>query len=106
MPNIRAVFVEYGKQHNMPNYNPKITFEIVVKKHHTRFIPLEQNAVDSVTKKKVAVTSNDNVTPGTTIDNDTTSISFFDFCNQSQQTLHGAGILAHYYVLHSENNYT
>lgn len=84
MPNIKAAFVEYGKQHNVSNYNLKITFVIVVKKHHTRFIPVEQNAVDSVTKKEVTVTSNGNVIPGTTIDHDITSISFFHFYIQSQ----------------------
>ncbi|KAG5418837.1 TFC3 [Candida metapsilosis] len=106
LPKVKAAFVQYGKQHNMPTYNPKITFMIVVKRHHTRFIPLEQNATDPVTKKKIAVTSNDNVIPGTTIDRGITSISFFDFYIQSQQALQGTGIPAHYYVLHDENNYS
>ncbi|KAI5953058.1 hypothetical protein KGF57_004050 [Candida theae] len=106
LPKIKAAFVEYGKSHSMPNYNPKITFMIVVKRHHTRFIPLEQNAIDAVTKGKVAVTSNENVIPGTIVDRDITSIAFFDFYIQSQQALQGTGIPAHYYVLHDENKYT
>ena len=35
-----------------------------------------------------------------------TSPAYFDFYVQSQQSLQGTGIPAHYYVLHDENNYT
>ncbi|KAG7661928.1 uncharacterized protein J8A68_004531 [[Candida] subhashii] len=101
---IKRAFVEYGKRKNNPHYGPKITFMVVVKRHHTRFIPLNENAPDSK-KNFVAVTSNDNVSPGTVVDRDITHPAFFDFYIQSQQALQGCGIPAHYYVLHDENNY-
>ncbi|EGW35617.1 uncharacterized protein SPAPADRAFT_58832, partial [Spathaspora passalidarum NRRL Y-27907] len=104
LPQIKAAFVQFGKSKNKPKYSPKLTFLVVVKRHHTRFIPLEENGVDA-NEKKVAVTSNDNVTPGTTVDRDICSPAFFDFYIQSQQALQGCGIPAHYYVLHDENGY-
>ncbi|KAL6450227.1 ago2 Protein argonaute-2 [Candida maltosa Xu316] len=103
---IKAAFVEYGKKNKVPGYSPTITFMIVVKRHHTRFIPLHENGKDPKSNKNLAVMSNDNVIPGTTIDKDITSPAFFDFYIQSQQALQGTGIPAHYYVLHDENNYT
>lgn len=91
---------------NIPKYSPTITFMIVVKRHHTRFIPIHDNADDPKTKKQIAVTSNENVIAGTTVDREITSPAYFDFYVQSQQSLQGTGIPAHYYVLHDENNYT
>ncbi|KAI5962098.1 uncharacterized protein KGF55_003174 [Candida pseudojiufengensis] len=104
LTHVKAAFTEYANLKNIKNYKPKITFMIVVKRHQTRFIPLEKNAANSQ-KKEVAVTSNDNVIPGTVVDKDITSIAFFDFYIQSQQALQGTGIPAHYYVLHDENGY-
>lgn len=103
---IKAAFNEYGKLKNIPKYSPTITFMIVVKRHHTRFIPIHDNADDPKTKKQIAVTSNENVIAGTTVDREITSPAYFDFYVQSQQSLQGTGIPAHYYVLHDENNYT
>ena len=91
---------------NIPKYSPTITFMIVVKRHHTRFIPIHDNGDDPKTKKQIAVTSNENVIPGTTVDREITSPAYFDFYVQSQQSLQGTGIPAHYFVLHDENNYT
>ncbi|KAI5949901.1 hypothetical protein KGF54_005379 [Candida jiufengensis] len=105
LTHVKAAFKEYGQSKNLSNYNPKITFMIVVKRHQTRFIPLDKNSTNLATKKQVAVMSNDNVIPGTVVDRDITSIAFFDFYIQSQQALQGTGIPAHYYVLHDENNY-
>ncbi|CAK9441193.1 uncharacterized protein LODBEIA_P50620 [Lodderomyces beijingensis] len=102
---VKAAFREYGKA-NAVAFNPKITFIVVVKRHQTRFVPLEENAVSLATKKTIASMSNDNVIPGTVVDRDITSIAYFDFYIQSQQALKGTGIPAHYYVLHDENNYT
>lgn len=103
---IKAAFAEYGRSKKVPKYSPTITFMIVVKRHHTRFIPLEKNAKDPRTNKVVAVQSYENVIPGTTVDRDITSQAYFDFYIQSQQALQGTGVPAHYYVLHDENNYT
>ncbi|RCK55710.1 Protein argonaute PNH1 [Candida viswanathii] len=78
---IKAAFAEYGKSK-------------------------KKNAKDPKTNREVAVQSNDNVIPGTTVDKDITSQAYFDFYIQSQQALQGTGVPAHYYVLHDENNYT
>lgn len=76
---IKAAFAEYGRSKKVPKYSPTITFMIVVKRHHTRFIPLEKNAKDPRTNKVVAVQSYENVIPGTTVDRDITSQAYFDF---------------------------
>lgn len=106
LPKVKAAFVEYGRLKKVSGYSPTITFMIVVKRHHTRFIPLEKNAKNPRTNKEVAVQSNDNVIPGTIVDKNITSQAYFDFYIQSQQALQGTGVPAHYYVLHDENNYT
>lgn len=46
LPKLKAAFVEYGRLKKVSGYSPTITFMIVIKRHHTRFIPLEKNSKD------------------------------------------------------------
>ena len=53
-----------------PGYNPKITFIVVQKRHHTKFVPDDS---------RVGVGKNKNVPPGTTVDTTVVNQKDFDF---------------------------
>ncbi|GMF07766.1 unnamed protein product [Ambrosiozyma monospora] len=86
VPQVKEALKQVAKKYNIKNYNPKLTFLVIVKRHSTRFFPLEKNAKDPK-GKLVAVQAQDNVIPGSIIDKGVTSVKFYDFYLQSQQAL-------------------
>lgn len=68
-------------------YKPKLTFVIVQKRHHTRFIP--DNSRDGVGK-------NCNVPPGTVVDTDVVHPRNFDFFLCSHAGIQGTSRPSHY----------
>lgn len=80
-----------------PDYQPQLTFVVVQKRHHTRFMP--QNPRDGVGKCK-------NIPPGTTVDTDVVSPVDFDFFLCSHAGIQGTSRPAHYTVLWDDNNFT
>ncbi|KAJ7123370.1 Piwi domain-containing protein [Mycena epipterygia] len=79
------------------NINPKMTFLIVVKKHHMRFFDKDLN---SDTER--------NCRPGTVVDREVVHPTDFDFYLQSHNVPRGTARPAHYSskVLYDENNLT
>uniref|UniRef100_A0A0R3U0B3 Piwi domain-containing protein n=1 Tax=Rodentolepis nana TaxID=102285 RepID=A0A0R3U0B3_RODNA len=71
-------------------YQPGITFIVVQKRHHIRFLPTEKNLV--------------NVDPGTIVDTDITHRREFDFYLCSQQGIQGTSKPAHYHVIYDDND--
>ncbi|KAH7950722.1 hypothetical protein HPB52_000074 [Rhipicephalus sanguineus] len=69
-------------------YNPSVTFIIVQKRHHTRFLPVHEGQPVDL-----------NVPPGTTIDNVVTHPENTNFFLCSHQGLLGTSRPAHYHVL-------
>lgn len=77
-----------------PGYKAKLTFIIVQKRHHTRFMP--DNSKDGVGKSC-------NVPPGTVIDRDVVHPRNFDFFLCSHAGIQGTSRPSHYCVLVDEN---
>ncbi|KAG8903832.1 hypothetical protein FRB99_002683 [Tulasnella sp. 403] len=78
------------------NIEPKITFVIVGKRHHTRLFPESSTQADRT----------GNCLAGTVIDQGITSPTEFDYFLQSHAGLLGTSRPAHYNVLLDENNMT
>ncbi|KAG7453210.1 argonaute-like protein [Guyanagaster necrorhizus] len=78
------------------NVNPKITFIIVIKRHHIRFFSDEHKDIDK----------SGNLIAGTVVDQDITSPVLFDWFLQSHGGLKGTSRSAHYTVLHDESNFS
>jgi eukaryotic translation initiation factor 2C len=76
--------------------NPKITFIIVGKRHHTRFFPMSQGERDK----------SGNCPAGTVIDTEITHPWMFDFYLQSHGGLLGTSRPSHYSVLYDDNNFS
>ncbi|RWS30958.1 translation initiation factor 2C-like protein [Leptotrombidium deliense] len=79
------------------NYSPKITFIVVQKRHHTRFMPAEES--QGVGKFR-------NIPPGTTVDTDVVHPSDFDFFLCSHFGIQGTSRPTHYYVLWDDNKFS
>ncbi|CAN8002960.1 unnamed protein product, partial [Ixodes hexagonus] len=79
------------------SYKPPVTFIVVQKRHHTRFMP--SNERDGVGRCK-------NVPPGTTVDTVVTHPVDFDFFLCSHYGIQGTSKPAHYYVVHDDYNFT
>ncbi|XP_054156483.1 protein argonaute-2-like [Oppia nitens] len=77
-------------------YNPKLTFIVVQKRHHTRFIPDDEK--DGVGRGK-------NIPPGTIVDNVVVHPTDFDFFLCSHEGIQGTSRPSHYYVLYDENRF-
>ncbi|KAL5104501.1 Protein argonaute-3 [Taenia crassiceps] len=75
-----------------PDYEPRITFIVVQKRHHIRFNPLEKGAK--------------NVSPGTVVDTEITHRREFDFFLCSQDGIQGTSKPAHYHVLYDDNDFS
>lgn len=75
-------------------YDPKITFIVVQKRHHTRLFP-KPNEGDK----------NGNVLPGTVVDSGIAHPFGFDFFLNSHAGIQGTNKPAHYHVLLDENNF-
>ncbi|XP_077508736.1 protein argonaute-2-like [Amblyomma americanum] len=78
-------------------YEPAITFIVVQKRHHTRFMPA--NDRDGVGKCR-------NVPPGTTVDSVVTHPLDFDFFLCSHFGIQGTSRPAHYYVVWDDSKFS
>nr|XP_037289758.1 protein argonaute-2-like [Rhipicephalus microplus] len=78
-----------------PKYDPPVTFIIVQKRHHTRFLPIFDEQPVNV-----------NVPPGTTVENVITHPGHLNFFLCSHQGLIGTSRPAHYHVLCKESAHT
>ncbi|KAH8031316.1 hypothetical protein HPB51_015472 [Rhipicephalus microplus] len=78
-------------------YEPAITFIVVQKRHHTRFMPASDR--DGVGKCR-------NVPPGTTIDSVVTHPLDFDFFLCSHFGIQGTSKPSHYYVVWDDSNFS
>ncbi|KAL1468359.1 hypothetical protein MTO96_041530, partial [Rhipicephalus appendiculatus] len=74
-----------------------LTFIVVQKRHHTRFMPVDPR--DGVGKPK-------NIPPGTTVDTVVTHPVDFDFFLCSHAGIQGTSRPAHYYVVHDDTNFS
>ncbi|KAL1475579.1 hypothetical protein MTO96_003553 [Rhipicephalus appendiculatus] len=78
-------------------YEPPLTFVVVQKRHHTRFMPANER--EGVGKCR-------NVPPGTTVDTVVTHPLDFDFFLCSHFGIQGTSRPAHYYVVWDDSNFT
>ena len=74
----------------------KVTFIVVQKRHHARFMPSDPREGDK----------NGNVQPGTVIEEGITSSNDWDFYLNSHGALQGTSKPAHYWVLYDDNNFS
>ncbi|KAJ7556786.1 hypothetical protein O6H91_05G098300 [Diphasiastrum complanatum] len=81
----RQAFAELSE-----NYQPKVTYLVVQRRHHTRFFP---------------VNGEGNVPPGTIVDTEVCHPTDYDFFLCSHTSRFGTARPAHYYVLHDENGF-
>ncbi|KFM79527.1 Protein argonaute-3, partial [Stegodyphus mimosarum] len=79
------------------DYKPGITFIVVQKRHHTRFMP--EDGRDGVGRMR-------NIPPGTTVDTTVTHPLNFDFFLCSHFGLQGTSRPSHYTVIEDDNNFT
>lgn len=79
------------------DYEPGITFVVVGKRHHTRFMP--QDYREGVGKHK-------NIPPGTMVDTQVSSPVDFDFFLCSHAGIQGTSRPAHYTVIWDDNAFT
>jgi eukaryotic translation initiation factor 2C len=80
-------------------YQPRITFVVVQKRHHTRLFPADHNNRNSMDKSG-------NILPGTVVDTSICHPSEFDFYLNSHAGIQGTSRPAHYHVLFDENKFT
>ena len=74
----------------------KITFIVVQKRHHARFMPSDPREGDK----------NGNVQPGTVVEEGVTSAKDWDFYLNSHGALQGTSKPAHYWVLYDDNKFS
>ncbi|CAG8444936.1 15596_t:CDS:10 [Dentiscutata erythropus] len=79
-----------------PESEPTLTFIIVQKRHHTRFMPENPRDGDRL----------GNCIPGTVVDNSIAVPHEFDFFLQSHYCLQGTARPIHYNVLYDEHNFS
>ncbi|KAL3209470.1 hypothetical protein MRX96_009206 [Rhipicephalus microplus] len=86
-------------QEMSPNetYEPALTFIVVEKRHHTRFMPASD--YDGVGKCR-------NVPPGTTVDSVATHPLDFDFFMCSHFGIQGTSKPSHYYIVWDDSNFS
>ena len=77
-------------------YAPKVTLVVVQKRHHTRFIPCEEQR---------GVGRNRNIPPGTVIDTECIHPTDFDFYLCSHVGVQGTSRPTHYYVIWDDNEF-
>ncbi|XP_064477992.1 protein argonaute-2-like isoform X2 [Ornithodoros turicata] len=78
-------------------YEPPITFIVVQKRHHTRFMPVNER--DGVGRPR-------NIPPGTTVDTVITHPVDFDFFLCSHTGIQGTSKPSHYYVVWDDSDYS
>ena len=81
------------------SYQPKITFIVVQKRHHTRFFPMSKGEPNAVGKGK-------NVPPGTTVDTVITHPTQHDFFLCSHAAIQGTSRPCHYHVLWDDSDFS
>lgn len=79
------------------DYQPRITFIVVQKRHHTRFFPKSETE---------AVGRGKNVPPGTTVDTGITHPSQHDFYLCSHASIQGTSRPCHYHVLWDDSDFS
>ncbi|XP_028756822.1 protein argonaute 5-like isoform X2 [Neltuma alba] len=79
-------------------YQPRVTFLVVQKRHHTRFFPVDHNSRDQTDKSG-------NILPGTVVDTRICHPREFDFYLNSHAGIKGTSRPTHYHVLFDENNF-
>jgi len=79
------------------NYQPKVTFVVVQKRHHTRLFAHNHNDRNSIDRSG-------NILPGTVVDSKICHPTEFDFYLCSHAGIKGTSRPAHYHVLWDENN--
>lgn len=84
-----------------PCYKPPITFAVVQKRHHTKLFP-DETKPSSIHNQFY----NDNVPPGTVVDNVITHPKEFDFYLCSHWGVKGTSRPTHYHILWDENQFT
>ncbi|MCO5607448.1 hypothetical protein L7F22_061644 [Adiantum nelumboides] len=81
------------------NYQPRVTFVVVQKRHHTRLFPRDGS-------DRKSVDASGNIYPGTVVDRKICHPTEFDFYLCSHAGIQGTSRPAHYHVLWDENNFT
>ncbi|PUZ78411.1 hypothetical protein GQ55_1G450400 [Panicum hallii var. hallii] len=81
------------------NYQPKVTFVVVQKRHHTRLFAHNHNDQNSIDRSG-------NILPGTVVDSKICHPTEFDFYLCSHAGIKGTSRPAHYHVLWDENNFS
>ncbi|KAG9133575.1 hypothetical protein Leryth_016526 [Lithospermum erythrorhizon] len=82
-----------------PNYQPRVTFVVVQKRHHTRLFANNHNDRNAVDKSG-------NILPGTVVDTKICHPTEFDFYLCSHAGIQGTSRPAHYHVLWDENGFS
>ncbi|KAJ4827378.1 argonaute 5 [Turnera subulata] len=80
-------------------YQPRITFVVVQKRHHTRFFPADYSRQDQMDRSG-------NILPGTVVDTKICHPTEFDFYLNSHAGIKGTSRPSHYHVLYDENEFT
>lgn len=83
-----------------PDYTPKITFIVVQKRHHTRFFPPPGSGLGKNDPR------NNNVPPGTVVDNEITHPNECQFYLVSHQSIQGVAKPTKYCVLKDDSDYS
>jgi eukaryotic translation initiation factor 2C len=92
--NEELVLLQKSFKKKSPKYEPKLTFLVVQKRHHTRLRSLDPKQV---------VGRHRNVPPGTLVDRDITHKTDFDFFLCSHEGIQGTSRPSHYHVLYNTN---
>lgn len=81
------------------SYQPKITFIVVQKRHHTRFFPVKKEKEDPL------IGRGGNVPPGTTVDTVITHPTQHDFYLCSHAAIQGTSRPCHYHILWDDSDF-
>ena len=88
--------IKAGAKEIDPVYAPTITVILVQKRHHTRFLPVDQGVADP----------SGNVPAGTVVDTEICHPTQFDFYLCSHASVNGISRPTHYYVVYDDHNFT
>ncbi|XP_020973401.1 protein argonaute 5 isoform X2 [Arachis ipaensis] len=80
-------------------YQPRVTFVVVQKRHHTRFFPADHRRRDQTDKSG-------NILPGTVVDTKICHPWEHDFYLNSHAGIQGTSRPTHYHMLFDENDFT
>ncbi|CAG8678875.1 33566_t:CDS:2, partial [Racocetra persica] len=81
-----------------PSPSPKLTFIIVQKRHHARFMPVDSKDADP--------NGNGNCLPGTVVDSGIVVPQYFSFYLQSHASPRGTARSTYYHVILNEGNFS